>query len=415
MCAAALILLSPRATIKHKSSKRNALSTPNPQSGARKFKLKPSLDWLLIFVPIAVALRFGFKNDTWLFVVSCLAIIPLAGWMGRATEHLAEKTGEGIGGLLNATFGNAAELIIALIALSKGLTGVVKASITGSIIGNILLVLGLSCLLGGFKFKEQTFNRTAVRTQTTALTLAAIALIIPSIFHFEAAQRGGWTPLKEQQLSLGIAIVLLLTYAATLWFSLKTHKQLFVGKGVAAESDKALAGEENGAGHHGDWSIGKSIGILLLATVFVAIISEFLVGAVEGAREQLGLTEVFVGVIVVAIIGNAAEHSSAILMALRNKMDLSMGIAVGSSLQVALFVAPVLIFASYAFGTPMDLEFTLPEIIAVVLAVGIVGQIAGDGESNWLEGVQLLSVYIVLGILFYFLPEAQHAVSTPGH
>lgn len=381
------------------------------------FKLRLSLDWLLIFVPIAIVLRFGFKNDTWLFIVSCLAIIPLAGWMGRATEHLAEKTGEGIGGLLNATFGNAAELIIALIALSKGLTGVVKASITGSIIGNILLVLGLSCLMGGLKFREQTFNRTAVRTQTTALTLAAIALIIPSIFHFEAAQRGGWTPAKEQQLSLGIAVVLLLTYAATLYFSLKTHKQLFVGKGVAAESDKALSGESNGHGHHGDWSIGKSIGILLLSTVFVALISEFLVGAVEGAREQLGLTEVFVGVIVVAIIGNAAEHSSAILMALRNKMDLSMGIAVGSSLQVALFVAPVLILASYLFGMPMDLEFTLPEIIAVVLAVGIVGQIAGDGESNWLEGVQLLSVYIVLGILFFFLPEAHHAVSTPvpGH
>jgi Ca2+:H+ antiporter len=330
--------------------------------------------------------------------------------MGRATEHLAEKTGEGIGGLLNATFGNAAELIIALIALQKGLTGVVKASITGSIIGNILLVLGASCLAGGMKYSEQTFNRTAVRSSVTALTLAAIALIVPSIFHIEAAQRGGWSPAKEQQLSLGIAIVLLVTYAASLVFSLRTHKDLFIGKGVAAEEDSA-----HGCG---EWTIAKSITILLIATAFVALISEFLVGAVEGARTQLGLTEVFVGVIIVAIIGNAAEHSSAVLMALRNKMDLSIGIAVGSSLQVALFVAPVLILASYAFGRPMDLEFTIPEIVAVVLAIGIVGQIAGDGESNWLEGVQLLSVYIVMGILFYFLPEAHHAVagaeSTPA-
>jgi Ca2+:H+ antiporter len=382
------------------------LSTPEPNSKSNikksKSALRPSLDWLLIFVPIAIVLRFGFKNDTLLFIASCLAIVPLAGWMGRATEHLAEKTGEGIGGLLNATFGNAAELIIALVALSKGLTGVVKASITGSIIGNILLVLGLACFTGGIKFSEQTFNRTAVRSSVTALILAAIALIIPTIFHFEAAQRGGWTPQKEQQLSLGIAFVLLATYAATLIFSLRTHKDLFVGKGVASEED---------AHHGGHWPVSKSIGILLIATIFVAIISEFLVGAVEGARAQLGLTEVFVGVIVVAIIGNAAEHSSAILMALRNKMDLSIGIAVGSSLQIALFVAPVLVLASYAFGTPMDLEFTLPEIVAVVLAIGIVGQIAGDGESNWLEGVQLLSVYIVMAILFYFLPEVHHVVS----
>lgn len=372
-------------------------------------KFRPSLDWLLVFVPIAMVIRFGFKNDTALFITSCLAIIPLAGLMGRATEHLAERTGEGIGGLLNATFGNAAELIIALMALSKGLTGVVKASITGSIIGNILLVLGLSFLVGGSKFSEQKFNRTAARSSATALILAAIALIVPTIFHFEAERLGGWTIEKERQLSMGIACALLLTYAATLWFSLKTHKALFIGKGVAAEEDA----------HHGTphWPISKSVGLLLGATIFVAIISEFLVGAVEGAREQLGLTEIFVGVIVVAIIGNAAEHSSAILMAMRNKMDLAVGIAIGSSIQVALFVAPVLVFASYFMGKPMDLEFTIPEVVAVVLAIGIVGQIAGDGESNWLEGAQLLSVYVVLGILFYFLPEAHHVAgnaSTPA-
>lgn len=401
------------------------MATANSKTGTRnsKLKIRPSLDWLLVFVPISFALRFmGEQYQTALFITSCLAIIPLAGWMGRATEHLAERTGEGIGGLLNATFGNAAELIIALVALSKGLTGVVKASITGSIIGNILLVLGLSCFAGGLKYSEQTFNRTAVRSSATALSMAAIALIVPTIFHIQAEKLGGWTPDKERQLSLGIAIVLLLTYGASLWFSLCTHKELFVGKGVAEEHDKALAGDE---APHPHWPIGKSVGILLVATIFVAIISEFLVGAVEGAREQLGLTEVFVGVIVVAIIGNAAEHSSAILMALRNKMDLSIGIAVGSSLQIALFVAPVLLLASYVFAafnphlTPIDLEFTIPEIVAVVLAIGICGQISGDGESNWLEGAQLLSVYVVLGILFYFLPEAHHVANgstpTPAH
>lgn len=385
------------------------MSTETATQKTPKFRFRFSLDWLLIFVPIAIVLRLmGEQYQTHLFIASCLAIVPLAGWMGRATEHLAERTGEGIGGLLNATFGNAAELIIALVALSKGLTGVVKASITGSIIGNVLLVLGLSFLAGGTKFAEQTFNRTAARSSATALTLAAIALIIPSVFHYEVdriAERSGiqlWTPQKEQQLSLAIAIALLVTYGATLWFSLRTHKDLFVGKGVASEDDA----------HHGcgQWSIAKSIIILLIATVFVALISEFLVGAVEGARKQLGLTEVFVGVIVVAIIGNAAEHSSAVLMALRNKMDLSYGIAVGSSLQIALFVAPVLLIASILMGKPMDLEFSMPEIVAVVLAIFFVGQIAGDGESNWLEGAQLISVYVVLGILFYFLPEAPHAI-----
>jgi Ca2+:H+ antiporter len=394
-----------------------AQTAPAPAKSGFAFRL--SLDWLLIFVPISIFLRFGpIKNETALFICSCAAIIPLAGWMGRATEHLAEKTGEGIGGLLNATFGNAAELIIALVALHKGLLDVVKASITGSIIGNILLVLGLSFFMGGLKHREQTFNRTAARSSSAALTLAAIALIIPTIFHFEADRIGReagqvlWTPQKEQQLSLAIAITLLLTYAATLYFSLRTHKQLFIGKQGAAE----VAHEDDEAHHEASWSTGKSVGILFIATCFVALIAEFLVGAVEKAGPALGLNHVFVGVIVVAIIGNAAEHSSAILMAMRNKMDLAIGIAIGSSLQIALFVAPVLLLASYVIGpTPMNLEFTLPEIVAVVLAIGIVGQISGDGESNWLEGVQLLSVYIVLGILFFFLPDAPHGAQNAVH
>lgn len=386
--------------------------------------LKPSLDWLLVFVPIAIALRFipGLENPTALFIVSCLAIIPLAGWMGKATEHLAEHLGQGIGGLLNATFGNAAELIIALFALSKGLEGVVKASITGSIIGNMLLVLGLSLLAGGAKYKSQTFDRTAASTSATALTLAAIALLIPTIFHIVAAQvpvaAGGWTPLKEQNLSLAISIVLILTYVFVLYFSLVTHKDLFVGEAMTGAAQE-VGHEAEESGEH--WSKSRSIMTLLIATAFVALISEFLVGAVEAARGALGFTEVFVGVIVVAIIGNAAEHSSAVLMAMRNKMDLSLGIALGSSLQIALFVAPVLIFASYLFGRPMNLEFTIPEVVAVIASILIVQQICSDGESNWIEGVQLLALYAILGILFFFLPDVHHAASdvingaTPAH
>jgi Ca2+:H+ antiporter len=376
--------------------------------------LKPSLDWLLIFVPIAIAMRFipSLENQTVLFIVSCLAIIPLAGWMGKATEHLSEHLGQGIGGLLNATFGNAAELIIALFALSKGLDGVVKASITGSIIGNLLLVLGVSIIAGGSKFKEQFFNRTAASTAATALTLASIALLIPTVFHEVAdnvsVTQGGWTPAKEQSLSLAIAVVLFVTYLFTLYFSLVTHKDLFVGEALQGGSQE-VGHEEEVSGDH--WSKGKSIGVLLVATAFVALISEFLVGAVEAARGALGFTEVFVGVIVVAIIGNAAEHSSAILMAMRNKMDLTLSIALGSSLQIALFVAPVLVFASYFIGKPMNLEFTIPEVVAVIASVLIAQQIAADGESNWIEGLQLLSLYTILGILFYFLPDVHHAVN----
>jgi Ca2+:H+ antiporter len=312
---------------------------------------------------------------------------------------------------LNATFGNAAELIIALFALRKGLTEVVKASITGSIIGNILLVLGLSFVCGGVKYREQKFNRTAASILATALSLAAIALVIPTAFHHVAAavpvEAGGWTLLKEQRLSLGIAVVLLVIYILTLVFSLVTHRDYFIGEqlqGAAEDVGEELVQSE---GHGASWSRRKSMLVLLTATAFVALISEFLVGAVEQASEQLGLTEVFVGVIVVAIIGNAAEHSSAVLMALRNKMDLSLGVALGSSLQIALFVAPVLVFASYLFGQPMDLEFTTPEIIAVVVSIFIVHQVSNDGESNWLEGAQLLSVYAILAILFYFLPDVQ--------
>jgi Ca2+:H+ antiporter len=365
---------------------------------------KPSLNWLLVFVPIALMLRFwpGLTNPTALFICSAIAIVPVAGWIGRATEELAARVGAGLGGLLNATFGNAAELIIAGIALSKGLTGVVKASITGSIIGNILLVLGFSMLLGGTRHKEQVFNKAGARTSVVSLSLAAIALIIPTVFHMSAAASpAGWRPEVEHQLSLGIAIVLFLTYICVLTFTLKTHKHFFIG----------CEGELNEEVEH--WPRSKAIVILCIATGAVALLSEFLVGTIESVRTSLGVTEVFVGVIVVAIVGNAAEHSTAVVMAMKNKMDLSVGIAIGSSLQIALFVAPVLVFLSYFMGRPMNLEFSPPEIFAVVASVYIIFQISGDGETNWIEGVQLLSVYLILGILFFYLPEPHLGLEAP--
>lgn len=359
--------------------------------------LKPSLDWLLICIPIALLLRFTplFKNDVALFVFSGLSIIPLAGWIGKSTHQLARHFGQGVGGLLNATFGNAAELIIAILALSNGLTTVVKASLTGSIIGNTLLVLGLSALVGGLKHPRQQFNVTAVRVSATTLMLAATALVIPTVFHAAARTRpGGWSEAAERQLSVAIGVILIIAYGAMLVFSLKTHAALFA-------SGKEPAGSQERA-----WSKKRGLIVLCVATAITALVSEFLVGTIETARERFHFTEVFVGVVVVATIGNAAEHSTAVLAAMRNQMDLAIGIAVGSSLQIALFVAPLLMLLSFAFGHPMDFEFSLPEIVAVVIAVLLIVQICGDGESNWLEGALLLAVYAILAVLFFFLPAA---------
>lgn len=351
------------------------------------------LNLFLIFVPIAVVLEFMHANPIAIFATSSLAIIPLAGWMGRATEHLAEKLGQGIGGLLNATFGNAAELIIALMALRKGLFEVVKASITGSIIGNILLVLGLSIFIGGVKYPRQIFNKTAAMLGSTLLALSAVALLMPAVFHFLVINKPN---VREQDLSLEIAVVLIITYVLSLIFTLKTHSHLYTGGVDEIEEQDAI-------GTHG-WSKPKSLMVLLIATTLVAVMSEFLVGAVEEASHKLGLTEIFVGVILVAIIGNAAEHSTAIMVAMKNKMDLALNIAIGSSMQVALFVAPVLVFASYLFGQPMNLLFSPLEVVAITVSVLVVALIAQDGESNWMEGVLLLAVYTILGLTFYFLP-----------
>ena len=345
---------------------------------------------LLVFVPIALVMEhIVHASGLAIFLASAAAIIPLAALMGRATEQLAERLGEGVGGLLNATFGNAAELIIAIVALNAGYYELVKASITGSIIGNILLVFGLSALLGGFRRDTQSFNVTAAALGSTLLVLSAIGLLIPAVFHAVAPERSA----IEGTLSLEISIVLMVTYVLSLIFTLKTHKHLYVGGGHGASHDEAVLTPT--------W---KSLTLLLAATAGVALMSEMLVGAVEEAAEQFHMNEIFVGVILVAIIGNAAEHSTAILMAMKDRMDAAVSIAVGSSIQVALFVAPLLVFLSYVIGPrPMDLLFTPLEVVAVGIAVSIMAFIGQDGESHWMEGVQLLAVYLMLGMAFYFV------------
>lgn len=352
-------------------------------------------NWLLVFVPAAIALEhLAPQRYLLVFIAAALAILPLAGWMSEATEKLAEKSGEGIGGLLNATFGNAAELIIAFAALRAGLHDVVKASIAGSIIGNILLVLGASMLAGGLRHSEQQYNVSGARAQATLLLLAAIALILPAAY-----QKGVSSAFPEgmqlQSLSISIAVVLLAVYVLFLLFSLRSHRALFMG----ANFDGAA--EAHGA----TWSTKKSIIVLALATAAIAWVSEILVGAIEPTAHQFGLNNVFIGVFVVAILGNAAEHASAITAAMKNRMDLSLSIAIGSSIQVALFVAPVLVLSSLFVGPrPMDLAFTGGLVLSVMLSVLITAQVAGDGRSDWLKGVQLLAVYLILGLTFFFVP-----------
>jgi Ca2+:H+ antiporter len=356
-----------------------------------------TMNWLLLFVPVAVGLEFLAPDRHLLvFVASSLAILPLAAAMGRATEALAEQMGEGVGGLLNATFGNAAELIIALAALRAGLHDVVKASIVGSIIGNILLVLGAAMLAGGLRRSEQHFNAAGARSQATMLLLAAIALILPAAFQVAS----GTTPEELARLSISISAVLLVMYLLYLVFALMTHAALFAGSHTA---DAETAGMSA-------WGVRTSAIVLAVATALIAWMSEILVGAIEPTAREFGLSNAFVGVFVVAILGNAAEHATAISAAMKNRMDLSLSIAIGSSVQVALFVAPVLVFASLFIGpAPLDLAFPAGLILVVLLSVLVMAQVAGDGRSDWLKGAQLLAVYLVLGLTYFFMPsEAPH-------
>ncbi|MEZ4415973.1 MAG: calcium/proton exchanger [Gemmatimonadota bacterium] len=372
----------------------------------RRFLSEYGLSLLLLFVPIGLWLEHGAHAAApWVFLASALAIVPLAGWMGRATEHLAERLGAGLGALLNATFGNAAELIIAIIALRAGLYDLVKASITGSIIGNILLVFGLAAFLGGFKRARQQFNRTAAANGATLLLLSAVGLVIPAVFHLVVGE--GFAA-SERGLSLDISVVLMVTYVASLLFTLKTHSHLYLGIRAQSGPPEPAEGRSDSPGpehaHH-PWPAWVAVVVLVVAAALVGVMSELLVGATEEAAHAFGMSEVFVGVILVALVGNAAEHSTAVLMAMKNKMDLAINIAVGSSIQVALFVAPLLVFLSYVIGPqPMDLLFTTFEVVAVAISVLVMAQISQDGESHWMEGLQLLAVYLVIGIAFFFLP-----------
>jgi Ca2+:H+ antiporter len=350
------------------------------------------LNLLLVFVPIAVALDWYGASPVAVFAVSALAIVPLAGLMGRATEHLSTYVGTTIGGLLSASLGNAPELIISGFALKEGLVDVVKASITGSIIGNTLFTLGLSMIIGGWGRERQRFNQTVAGMSGGLLFVAAVGLLIPAIFHFATG--------KEREVSMEIAVVLFVAYLLSLVFTLKTHRQL-----IQPGPDEAVAAKESHeALNEATWSQRKAIAMLAAVTIVIAVMSEILVGAIEPASASIGLTPIFAGVIFLALVGNAAEAMNAVGFARKDKMDLSFGIAVGASTQVALFVAPVLVFAGYLMGQSMDLHFTAFEIVAIVLAVSTVNNLTADGECHWMEGVMLMAVYLMLAIGFFFLP-----------
>jgi Ca2+:H+ antiporter len=348
-------------------------------------------------IPVAIALELAHAPATAVFVASALGIIPTAALMGRATEELAARSGPGIGGLLNVTFGNAPELIIALFALNEGLHEVVKASLIGSVIGNILLVMGASMFVGGIGREKQTFSRIGIGAQTSMLLLAATAMAMPAIFELvegkglpsPGAERVDYGSTVEQ-LSLAVAGVLIVTYVGGLVFSLRTHRDLF---NPHYEEDEDLWG----------WSVRTSVIMLAVAGVAVGVMSEVLVGSISEASESWGLSEFFIGVIVVAIVGNAAEHWVAVLVAMKNKMDLAVNIAIGSSAQIALFVAPVLVIASFFLGpSPMPLVFNGFELGGILFAVLIAHYMTSDGESSWFEGLQLLATYVILAIAFAF-------------
>jgi len=352
---------------------------------------------LALFIPGAVALELIHAAPPVIFGAAALGVIPTAALMGKATEELAARSGPGIGGLLNVTFGNAPELIIAFFALLAGLQEVVKASLVGSIIGNVLLVLGASMIVGGARRDKQTFNRTAANAQSAMLLLALAALLLPAAF--QLINGGGLPAVSEErvdfgsdleQISFGVAVVLIISYGLGLLFSLKTHRSLFNPYDAEAED-------------HVGWTVRKAVVLLALAGAAVGLMSEILVGSISETAEQVGLSEFFIGAFVVAIVGNAAEHWVAVLVAAKDKMDLAVNIAIGSSAQIALFVAPILVLLSFIFGpSPMALVFNGYEIAAMLFAVLIANFLTQEGESNWFEGVQLLALYVVLGLVFFF-------------
>jgi Ca2+:H+ antiporter len=356
--------------------------------------LRSPVNWLLLFVPVTVALEHvGPAPPPVLFFSAALAIVPVAALMVRATEQLATRTGDAAGGLLNATFGNAPELIISLVALRAGYLNMVRASLVGAILANLLLALGVAFLLGGLRHHEQRFNPTAARAYSTMMFMAAVSMIVPSAFSRYVAPQG--VIRQEQLLNIGIAVLLLVAYGLYLLFSLKTHPGTF----ASVEAVGASGHEE------GRWGLPRAVGSLLVAAVLAAWMSEILVGAAEGTGKALGMSDIFIGIVLLAVVGGAAESGSAVATARKNKMDLSVGIALGSCIQIALFVAPVLVLVSYFIAPePLELAFNRAEVGSLLVAVLIGALVCGDGQSNWYKGVQLITVYAIIALMFYLIP-----------
>ena len=362
---------------------------------------------LVIFTPIAVALELVHADHIIIFVIAAIALIPLAKLIGDSTEHLSIHYGASLGSLLNVTFGNAAEIIIAIVAINAGLLDLVKASISGAILGNILLIFGLSILAGGFKYKEQFFNRENTGLQSSMLFLAIIGLAVPTVLAntVNLADVGGGVNVGNQVsvqiLSDILAFLLLAVYIAGIIFTFFTHKHVFT-QPVSSEHHQEEE-EKNKENHITHWSKKKSFLLLGLSMAGVIVVSEILVGSVEATTEEFGFGELFVGAIIVGIVGNAAEHSSAIILARKGKIDLSIGIAAGSGTQIALFVVPILVIAGIIMNKPFTLVFTLFELATIFLAAIILNLISNDGKSNWFEGIMLTVVYIIIAIGFFFI------------
>ena len=349
------------------------------------------MNWLLVFVPaVLIGARVSPEAHTALFVLAVLAIVPLAGLLSHATEGVAAKTGDAIGGLLNATLGNLTELVIAITALRAGMLDLVKASLTGAVVTNSLFMLGGSFLLGGLRHRIQEFNPANARMQTGMLLLAAVALLMPSaVSRIDALDAPG----LMQSLSLGLAVILLVTYSLSLFFSLKTHRDFFSAAG-------------GGDHDEGAWPLGASLAILAVATVLIALVSEIFVESVQHAALEFGMSKAFVGFIVVSLVGGAAEMASAFSAARKNRLDMSVGIAMGSSSQIALFVAPVLVLLSYVVSpVPMDLNFGAAQVLMVMLTTLSTALVVSSGKSAWFLGVQLIAVYATFAITFYLLPS----------
>src|ERR1041384_1578022 len=355
------------------------------------------INLLFIFIPIALLLEHAWPEaHTWIFFASAVAIIPIARLIVEATEHIAARTGDAVGGLMNATFGNTPELIISVVALKAGLFDMVRASLIGAILANLLLALGIAFFLGGLRYHNQEYNAGATRVYSSMMLIAVISLIVPSAFNrFFSPDE---TIRQEQLLNLGMVVVLLIAYGLYLVFMLKTHAEFFAG----ANSED----EHQSHGEH--WGLPRAIGSLVGASVLAAWMSEILVGAAEGTGKAMGMAQTFIGIVFLAIVGGAAESGAAIAMARKNKMNLTVGIALGSCIQIALFVAPVLVLLSYAVAPrPLELSFGRAELGSLFLAVLIGSMVSGDGRSNWYKGVQLITVYAIIAFLFYFMPEAR--------